>query len=214
MAPLEKAFLSGPPMPDRYEERLKTLLADSPAVLTEDRVSGASIDRITSGQRDKGDSLHLLVMDLHKELNRLQRQLATEMIDGACVYGVRDDDRSLIRAFMAGVNRTRELKFDHPGLGTTATRSGDRLMLQNDIGVTDAHVLVVHVEGERVTLTYTDVHMERLAFFQNLFERFSLSWNDTVSRRGEGLREDLYHLCLGTFVAKDRTVRVSHPRRD
>jgi len=205
MVPLVPAPLSGPPLQERYEQRLTTLLADAPAALTEDRVSGAYIDRITSGQRDKGDSLHLLVMDLHKGLNRLQRQLATEMIDGACVYGVRDDDRPLIAAFMAGVNQTRELKFDHPGLGTTATRSGDRLMIQNDIGMTDAHVLVVHVEGERVTLTYTDVHIERLVFFQNLFERFALSWNDTLSRRGEGLREDLYHLCLGTFVAQDRT---------
>ena len=86
-------------------------------------------------------------MDLHQELNRLQQRLATERIDGAQVYGVLEDDRPLIAAFMAGVNRTRELKFDHPGLGTTATRSGERLVIQNDIGMTEAHVLVVHVEG-------------------------------------------------------------------
>jgi uncharacterized protein Yka (UPF0111/DUF47 family) len=143
-------------------------------------------------------------MDLHKELNRVQQQLATETIDGAQVYGVRDDDRPLIAAFMAGVNQTRELKFDHPGLGTTATRSGERLVIQNDIGMTEAHVLVVHVEGERVTLTYTDVHIDRLVFFQNLFDRFEVRWQDTVSRRAEGLREDLYHLCLGTYAARDR----------
>ena len=66
-------------------------------------------------------------MDLHKELNRLQQQLTTETISGASVYNVREDDRPLIAAFMSGVNQTRELKFDHPGLGTTATRSGEDL---------------------------------------------------------------------------------------
>ena len=57
-------------------------------------------------------------------------------------------DDALVRAFMAGLNRTAPLKFNHPGLGTTATRAGDRLILQNDIGTTDAHVIVVHVEGQ------------------------------------------------------------------
>ena len=143
-------------------------------------------------------------MDLHKELNRLQQQIATESIDGACVYGVHEGDRPLIRAFMAGLDRTKELKFDHPGLGTTATRTGDKLVIQNDIGLTEAHVLVVHVEGDRVTLTYTDVHIPRLVFFQNLFDRFEVHWEDTRSKRASGLREEMYHLCQGTYEAKDR----------
>jgi hypothetical protein len=33
---------------------------------------GSSIDALTHAQRDKGDSAHLLVMDMHKALNRLQ----------------------------------------------------------------------------------------------------------------------------------------------
>src|SRR5208337_3105726 len=154
--------------------------------------------------RNRQDSLHLLIMDLHKELNRLQQQIASESIDGACAYGVHDADRPLVAAFMAGVNQTRPLKFDHPGLGTTATRTGEKLVIQNDIGTTDAHVLVVHVEGSKVTLTYTDVHIERLVFFQNLFAGFAVAWEDTRSRRTTGLKEDLYHLCLGTFTAKDQ----------
>jgi uncharacterized protein Yka (UPF0111/DUF47 family) len=185
-----------------YEERLRSLLSQAPS-LAEDRISGAAISRLTSAQRDAGDSVHLLVMDLHRELNRLQQQLATETIDGARVYGVSADDRPLIAAFMAGLNQTRELKFDHPGLGTTATRSGERLVIQNDIGLTEAHVLVIHVERQQVTLTYTDVHIERLVFFQNLFDRFAVHWQDTVSRRAAGLREDLYHLGVGTYAARD-----------
>jgi hypothetical protein len=132
------------------------------------------------------------------------------MIDGAHVYGVAAEDRPLIAAFMKGVSRTRALKFDHPGLGTTATRDGGRLVLQNDIGLTDAHVLVVRVEGRRVTLTYTDVHIERLVFFQNLFERFGVSWADTVSRRATGLEEDLYHLSVGTYEAPDPAALLTY----
>jgi CHAD domain-containing protein/uncharacterized protein Yka (UPF0111/DUF47 family) len=185
-----------------YEERVHLLLSQAPS-LGEDRISGDYLNRLTSGQRDAGDSLHLVVMDLHKELNRLQQRLATETIGGARVYGVREDDRPLIAAFMTGVNQTRELKFGHPGLGTTATRGGERLVIQNDIGMTEAHVLVIHIERQQVTLTYTDVHIDRLIFFQNLFDRFAVRWEDTVSRRAAGLREDLYHLCLGTYVARD-----------
>jgi uncharacterized protein Yka (UPF0111/DUF47 family) len=104
---------------------------------------------------------------------------------------------------MRGLHRTAPLKFEHPGLGTTATRVGDRLVLQNDIGTTDAHVLVVHVEDLRVTLTYTDVHLQRLLFFQNLFERWDVDWADTRSRRDDALEDGVYHLSVGTFTAAD-----------
>jgi uncharacterized protein Yka (UPF0111/DUF47 family) len=111
---------------------------------------------------------------------------------------------------MAGVNHTRALKFDHPGLDTTATRSGDQLVIQNDIGLTAAHVMVVHVAGARITITYTDVHIERLLFFQGLFDLFAVEWRDTVSRRAVGLGEDLYHLCLGTYTARDPADRLAY----
>lgn len=94
---------------------------------------------ISSGERERSDSLHLVVMDLHKALNHMQADLATETIEGAKVYGIEDRDRGLITAFMQGLNRTAFLKLDHPGLSTTATRVGRRLILQNDIGTTDAH---------------------------------------------------------------------------
>jgi uncharacterized protein Yka (UPF0111/DUF47 family) len=185
-----------------YEQRLARLLSDAPT-LGEDRLTGDYIDRITSGQRNGHDSLHLLVMDLHKELNRLQQQIASESIAGASIYSVREGDRPLIAAFMAGVNQTKALKFDHPGLGTTATRSGGKLVIQNDIGTTDAHVLVVRVEAPKVTMTHTDVHLQRLLFFQSMFSRYAVKWEDTRSKRAAGLQDKLYHLCLGTYVARD-----------
>jgi uncharacterized protein Yka (UPF0111/DUF47 family) len=169
----------------------------------DDALAVADIHQMTSGHRASGDSLHLLVMDAHKALNALQASIASETIEGAATYGLDPEDRALVRAFMQGVRRTAPLKFDHPGLGTTATRIGDRVVIQNDIGTTDAHVLVVHVERRRVAITYTDVHLQRLLFFQNMFQRFDVEWEDTRSRRDDALEEGLYHLSLGTFSPGD-----------
>jgi uncharacterized protein Yka (UPF0111/DUF47 family) len=161
----------------------------------------ADIDGMTSASREGGDSLHLLVVDLHKSLNAAQAAIASEDIDGASAYAIEPADRLLIAAFMRGVHRTAPLKFDHPGLGTTATRSGKRLIMQNDIGTTDAHVLVIHVDGLKVALTYTDVHLPRLLFFQNLFEGRGVDWDDTRSRRDDAMDDGVFHLCVGTFAA-------------
>jgi hypothetical protein len=54
---------------------------------------------------------------------------------------------------MKGLNRTAPLKFDHSGIATTAERSGNALLLQNDTGQTDAHLLAIQVVGLSATLT-------------------------------------------------------------
>ncbi len=100
-----------------------------------------------AGDKREGDSLRLVVMDAHRELNALQARIATESIDGARVYDLAPGDRDLVRASMRGVHSTERLRFDHPGLGTIATRTGPTLLLQNDLGTTDAHVLVIRVSG-------------------------------------------------------------------
>jgi uncharacterized protein Yka (UPF0111/DUF47 family) len=186
----------------RLESRVSGLLAPLASV-ADDRVDGALVDAITHGVRERGDSVHLAVMDLHKALNRLQREIAVESLDGASVYGLEDPDRERVRAFMRGVNRSSPLRFDHPGLGTTATRSGARLVIQNDIGTTDAHVLVVHVEGLRCAVTYTDIHLQRLLFFRGLFAGRGVEWEDTRSVQERAVEEGLYHLGLGRFDAPD-----------
>jgi len=165
-------------------------------------MSAEQIALLAAGGRD---SLHRLVMDAHKALNRLQQEISTETLNGARVYDIAAGDRPLIQAFMRGVNRTAPLKFDHPGLGTTATRAGSKLIIQNDIGTTDAHVLVVHVEGATVTATYTDVHLQRLLFFQGLFEGRNVGWEDMRSKKDEAVEGGVYHLCLGTFAAPDQS---------
>ena len=126
---------------------------------------------ITSGNRKAGDSLHLVVMDAHRAINQLQAATAVETVAGARVHRLSEQGRRRVEAFMAGLNRTAPLKFDHPGLGTTATEHDDRLLIQNDIGTTDAHVLVVRIRGLDAAVTYTDIHAARLKFFKSLSRR-------------------------------------------
>jgi uncharacterized protein Yka (UPF0111/DUF47 family) len=185
-----------------WAERLASCLADS--WLADGLVDSAAIARMTTGTRDTAsvaDSLHVLVMELHRALNALQASIASENIDGALAYGLDAADSAHVAAFMRGVNSTRALKFDHPGLATTATRAGNRLVLQNDIGTTDAHVLVVHVEERTATLTYTDVHLPRLMFLQSLLKRWNVEWNDTRSKSDVGFEDGIYHLAIGRFRA-------------
>jgi hypothetical protein len=86
----------------------------------------AELTAVASGTRD---SLHRLVMDLHKALNRLAAQCAEEVVAGAHTHGLHPDDKPLVAAFMRGLNRTWGLKFNHPGLDTIAIRAGSRLVI-------------------------------------------------------------------------------------
>ena len=163
------------------------------------------ITRMTSARRGHEDSLHLLVMDAHKALNQVAARTAVEVIDGAHVHHLDPDDRDRVAAFMRGLNRTAPLAFGHPGLATTAARVGARLTIQNDIGATDAHVIVVHVESGLVSVTYTDVHRVRAKFFSSLFETWNVEWSVLAEREAGGLgKEDAFYLMTGRFIAETR----------
>ena len=159
-----------------FGDRLDALLQARPGT-KDDLVDPGAVSAMMQAGRGGADSLHRLVMDLHKRLNALQAGLAQETLDGAAAYDLDPADRPMVSAFMAGVNRTARLKFNHPGLATTATRAGGRLVIQNDIGTTDAHVIVVHVQDRLVSVTYTDVHAERLAFFQSMLQPRKFTWD-------------------------------------
>jgi uncharacterized protein Yka (UPF0111/DUF47 family) len=103
---------------------------------------------------------------------------------------------------MKGLNATRGLKFNHPGLDTTATRAGGRLLIQNDIGTTDAHVVVVAVTKNEVTVTYTDVHLERAEFFISQFDKFDATWSGLDRHSAAGLGEhSSFYLVTGRHAA-------------
>ena len=172
--------------------------------LAKDRLSDQQVEELTQGRRGDGDSLHLLVMDLHKKLNKLSSELASEVIDGANVWELQPQDRPRVAAFMRGLNRTGVLKFDHPGLDTAATRDAERLLIQNDIGTNDAHVLVIQVAAHSITLTYSDLHRVRLEFFQTLLEPFGAKWSGLESRTNAQLNDGVaYSVGTAQFDCAD-----------
>jgi pyruvate, orthophosphate dikinase len=170
-----------------------------------DLIGGEDILALTAGRRtDRADSLHLIVMDAHRELVALQRRIASESIDGASVHGLLAQDRPLVRAFMRGLHATERLRFDHPGLGTLASRTQTALVIQNDLGETDAHVVVARVGGTAVTINYTDVHLQRVVFFQQLTGGgWPVVWEDTRSRSDSAIEGGLYHVASGRLVTRE-----------
>lgn len=182
---------------DRALERLTALQAAVP-LDTHDAIVPAQIARLAAISEGDGDSVHRLVMDLHKDLNRLAAACAEEVIAGAHAFGLVPDDRAAVAAFMRGVAATSKLKFGHPGLNTTAARAGGRLTIQNDIGETDAHVVVITVERTAVTVTYSDVHLRRAKFFTGQFKKFDVQWSGLDRKSVAGLAEGgVFYLVTG-----------------
>ncbi|MEI9964574.1 MAG: hypothetical protein WDM92_07615 [Caulobacteraceae bacterium] len=199
LSPLQAAQAS---LAEALAKRVEAARAAVPAC-ADDELETAEVAAMTSARHGGRDSVHRLVMDLHKAINQLAAETAVETIAGAKVHHLADGDRARVRAFMAGLNRTAPLAFGHPGLGTTAARTGPRLTIQNDIGETDAHVLVVHVEGVAVTVTYTDVHRRRARFFMGLFGD-RMAWSQLAEQAADGLGDDeRFYLVTGRFEGAD-----------
>src|SRR5579862_7584386 len=199
LAPLEAADSAAS---QSFVARAEALASSLPAAES-DQLDLRDIDDVASASCANRDSVHALVMDLHKALNRLAADTAIETIDGARVHRIDERDRACVKAFMRGLNRTAPLAFGHPGLGTTAVRANGRLTIQNDIGTTDAHVLVVHVEDEAVTVTYTDIHRPRAKFFMALFDGQGVTWSPLAEQSAEGLGEEIFYLLTGHYASND-----------
>jgi uncharacterized protein Yka (UPF0111/DUF47 family) len=168
-----------------------------------DEIALLQISKLTSLATSGGDSLHRLVMDLHKALNRLSVSHAKAVLAGAHVHSLLPKDRAPIEAFMRGVNATRKLKFGHPGLATAATHAGDRLTIENDLGETDAHVVVIAVEENAVTVTYTDVHLSRARFFTDLLRNFPIQWSGIDRKAARGLADEgEFYLLTGKYSGR------------
>ncbi|HTR53568.1 MAG TPA: DUF47 family protein [Kofleriaceae bacterium] len=203
ISPLRLAAGPGDATVAAFDQRLAAIRASCPA-RSRTTITAEAIEALTSSDSDRGDSAHWLVFELHKAIDALQTSLATDNVNGAKTYKLGPDDRTLIAAFMEGVHRTEAARLGHPGLGTTATRSGSKLIVENDIGETSAHVVVMHVEGLHVDVTATDVHLRRLEFLQQLLSGFSVQWTDLRSRRARELEDaGVFYETVGTFMADD-----------
>ena len=169
-----------------------------------DSISSSTVSVLTHGDRSKSDSFHLLVMDLHKRINAIASSISTENINGAHVWQVLPEDHPRIEMFMQGLHRTAPLKFSHPGLDTAATRDNTRLLIQNDIGTNDAHVLVIEVRDKQIDLTYSELHKGRFEFFKTMLEEHDFSWEIFEPVVTEGLNAGKpYHVGKATYIAKN-----------
>lgn len=190
-------------LPEAVQAELRARMEVLPKpALASGAITGAEIAAMTSGDHRSGDSLHILVMDAHRAINRLQVETAVETVSGARAHHLSPLGRRRVEAFMRGLNRTAPLKFDHPGLDTTATELDGQLLIQNDIGTTDAHVLVLRVKDLSASVTYTDIHKARLAFFQSLFGSADVVWTSTERRQSDNLAEGDYMLTTGHFAGR------------
>ena len=158
-----------------YQHRLNRLQAETGSS-DGDNLTATALASMTRRGDHGLDSAHHLATDLRWELNRLQANVVLEPIDGADTYGLTEQDRLLVRAFMKGIHETAALKFDHPGLRTTSTRDRDTLSIRNDLGSTGAHVQV-RVGPHAVTVIYTDRHGPHLRFFRDLMRPYELHWH-------------------------------------
>src|SRR5262245_53499334 len=178
-----------------YKRRLDDLFAHAP-VCAGDLLTRSTIRVLTKLSENGHDTMHQLAIDLHWELNRLQTSVTMETVDGARVYSILDKERPLIRAFMKGISETASLKLDHPGLGTTAAHEGERLTIQNELGMTQTHVLVLHIADLSVALTYADVHPARVHFLQDMLQTYDVEWIPAETPAGED-----YEMTVGQFTA-------------
>ena len=196
-----RAVKAGDPVQgDRAAERLAAIQA-SVSFGAADDIELAEVASLTGLSAGGGDSLHRLVMDLHKALNRLAAAHAEEVLAGAHVSALLPEDRPAVEAFMRGVETTEKLKFGHPGLGTTATRAGGRLTIQNDIGETDAHVVVITVEADAVTVIYADNHLPRAKFFTGLFRNVPVQWSGLERKSAPALPDNAaFYLITGRYA--------------
>jgi hypothetical protein len=186
MQPLTVAALTRSDLRSRveiYQRRFDDLVAHAPSCV-DDQLAAGAVTALTRLTENGHDTLHRLVIDLQWELNRLQTTVSFESIDGARAYEILPAERRVVRAFMRGINETAALKFDHPGLVTIAAHDGDRLTIQNDLGMTPSHTVVVHAAGLAATVTYTDVHHARVVFLQELLAPYDVQWAGPVSGAG------------------------------
>jgi len=104
-----------------------------------------------------------------------QRRTAALSIDSAAIAGLSPADQKLVRAFLQGLSEAPPGNFDRTGLETLATREGDSLSIQSELGTKDAH-LRLHCASGGATLVYTDRHRPRSRFFRDLIRPYEVEW--------------------------------------
>lgn len=88
------------------------------------------------------------------------------------------------------------------------------MLIQNDLGTTEAHVLVVRVTETSAVVTHTDIHLQRLRFFQSLLDETGIEWDDLTTHQAAAMPEsDLFYVARGRFSAQETKTLASFLER-
>ena len=165
LQPLRAVAAAHPEIGDRleiYQRRLDQQIAVAPPC-EDDQLTARAIEGLARRSENGHDSVHQLVMDLQWELNRLNKAMSPESVDGAPGLwpgGRGSNDR-------AGVHARRQ-----PDTGAEVRSGGARHVgdaRQRSIDDSERsrqqrlHVFVVHVRELTATVIYTDIHRARIA---------------------------------------------------
>ena len=188
---------------DAAVARLAAIRASAPFDAS-DNVALEQTVRLTALPNGNGsDSLHGLIMDLHKALNRLAAAMPKKYLPArmfmACSAGSACRRSIHARHRRHQETQVRPSRPRHDG----SARSG-RLTIQNDIGETDAHVFVIAVETGTVTVTYTDVHLRARQVLRRPVAQFPVDWSGLDRKSATGLGDDgAFYLVSGRFQFDD-----------
>ena len=129
---------------------------------TDDIVEDAVLAALTSARRDGPDSDHLLIMDLHRAINRLAAETAAETVDGARAHGPATTRSPLRQGLHARPQSHPPSRVRPPGPRNyrrpTGRAAHDPERHRRPPTLT---CWCIHVEGLSVAVTYTDVHRRR-----------------------------------------------------
>jgi len=71
-------------------------------------------------------------------------------------------------------------------------------------------VLVVRVTETNAVVTHTDIHLQRLRFFEGLLAGTGIQWDELRSHQGSAITKgDLFYVARGQFEACDAAALVN-----
>ena len=187
------------------QARLEAILKTLPD-FRDDRVTRAEVERLVSARRGGEDSLHLLVMDLHKALNRIAAAAAVEEIDGAKRARPRRDGTRPRARLHGRAQPHREARLRPSGArndgGGSATGSRSRTTSARPTPTCSSCMST----GGPSTTTYTDVHRVRAKFFMSLFEGEPCAWSPFAEEHDRALANgEAFYLLTGVYEARDES---------
>ena len=195
----QETAYSNPEIFSRAESLLSAFCMDDNPLTRDD----PRINLLIEGYAD--DNFLNLIRATEDLLIPLREAMTPEDVYGSTTYLVEPEDIYLIRSFMIGLNRTESLRFEHPGLGTTAIRAGASLLILNEIGMTDYNFLILTITGVTISIQYFDPHISRISFFKNLMHPYPVFWREILSRNIRGNDQSrLLHTVSGEFSARSQ----------